>query len=220
MLMLAGCSASSLILEEPEDVRSSGMEVRGATPGEAEFRPPESETNRGGALAVSEAALALRAEIDGWMGTPYLWGGDDVDGIDCSAFVQNVFQDALGVELPRTTAQQRYTGTEIEKDALSFADLVFFYTPQKTRHVGIYLGDGAFAHASSSRGVTVSNLSESYWRDAYTYSRRPVTAAILQPLRVEDGPVPEAVPETEWTPQSVDSPPRTSPRPRKKRAGW
>ncbi|MBN4056342.1 C40 family peptidase, partial [Rhodothermus sp. AH-315-K08] len=170
VLLLAGCSTSSLVLEEPEDVRSRVIQVLETAASENDTRPSDSLSDRSGALAVSEAALALRQEIDGWMGTPYLWGGEDHKGIDCSAFVQNVFQDALGVQLPRTTAQQRYTGTAVDKDRLSFADLVFFHTPQKTRHVGIYLGDGAFAHASSSRGVMVSNLSESYWRDAYTYS--------------------------------------------------
>ncbi|MFT4603952.1 MAG: cell wall-associated NlpC family hydrolase [Rhodothermales bacterium] len=115
----------------------------------------------------------LRSEIGTWMGTPYEWGGDDRNGVDCSAFVQNVYEDVLGVGIARTTGQQQSEGSAVSRSALEPGDLIFFHTPKRTDHVGIYLGEGDFAHASSSRGVMISNLTEDYWKAAYTQARRP-----------------------------------------------
>jgi cell wall-associated NlpC family hydrolase len=198
--MLAGCSASSLVRETPTATRPLTEDSANQASSRL-VSPPR----------VSSAAEALRAEIDGWMGTPYLWGGDDHNGIDCSAFVQNVFRDALDVALPRTTATQRNSGSAVDQGELTFADLVFFFTPIKTNHVGIYLGDGRFAHASSSRGVTVSNLAESYWRDAYTMARRPVTPAVFQPV-VSPVSEPDAPAQTAARPIPRPKPSR--------RSGW
>ncbi|NNE69579.1 MAG: hypothetical protein HKN29_04355 [Rhodothermales bacterium] len=150
----------------------------------------------------------LRSEIDTWMGTPYRWGGEDRNGVDCSAFVQNVFRDALDLTLPRTTSQQQTAGLRVSRAALEPGDLVFFHTPKRTDHVGIYLGQGDFAHASSSRGVMVSNLSESYWATAYTDARRPHT---LQVDTENAAPTQEIVTET---------PDEEAPAPRRRRAGW
>ena len=113
----------------------------------------------------------LRAEGPNWIGIPYRWGGTSRRGIDCSAFVQQYVRTTLGIELPRTTATQRYEGVSIDKGELIPGDLVFFRR-RGTRHVGVYLGDGEFIHASSSRGVTISELSNSYWSRYYWMSRR------------------------------------------------
>ena len=117
----------------------------------------------------------LRAEGPNWIGIPYRWGGTSRRGIDCSAFVQQYVRTTLGIELPRTTASQRYEGVSIGKDELIPGDLVFFRR-RGTRHVGVYLGDGEFIHASSSRGVTISELASSYWTRYYWMSRRIITA--------------------------------------------
>lgn len=119
----------------------------------------------------SDVELRVRAEYDRWKGTPHVLGGNSPRGMDCSAFVQRVFTDAFDVRLPRTTESQVTRGRRISRDDLQPGDLVFF-RPAKTRHVGIYLNDGEFAHASSSEGVTISNLDLEYWRDAYWMSRR------------------------------------------------
>lgn len=107
-----------------------------------------------------------------WQGTPYQWGGNSSSGIDCSAFSQRVMNDLYGVQLARTTLQQSQQGTEIMSKDLLPGDLVFFKTGWKTRHVGIYVGQGDFVHASQSLGVTRSSLSHPYWSKHYWMSRR------------------------------------------------
>jgi probable lipoprotein NlpC len=93
-------------------------------------------------------------------------------GVDCSGFVFLTYRDRLGVELPRTTLHQLKTGSLVEPNELLAGDLVFFLTDGKTRHVGIYLNDDQFVHASKSKGVVVSSLSNNYWRETFWQARR------------------------------------------------
>ena len=118
--------------------------------------------------------LTLREAGPDWIGIPYRWGGTTRRGIDCSSFVQQFVRENLGIELSRTTAAQRYEGVHVERDKLMPGDLVFFRRAG-VRHVGVYLNDGEFIHASSSRGVTISELSSSYWDRHYWMARRIVT---------------------------------------------
>ncbi|PVX39818.1 spr peptidase [Pasteurella langaaensis DSM 22999] len=104
-----------------------------------------------------------------WAGTRYRMGGTGANGIDCSAFMQETFAAAFGISLPRSTAEQRYLGQRIQKQQLRQGDLVFF---RGNRHVGVYMGNNKFMHASSSQGVTISSLDEAYWARTYTQSRR------------------------------------------------
>lgn len=106
-----------------------------------------------------------------WLGTPYRWGGDSRRGIDCSAFVRRIYREAFETELTRTTATQVHQGHYVRKNELKAGDLVFFRRGG-TRHVGIYLRDGDFVHASSSNGVKLSNLSEDYYTRYYWTARR------------------------------------------------
>ncbi len=115
---------------------------------------------------------ALLEQHARWRGVPYRLGGTDRGGIDCSAFVQRTFAERFGIALPRTTAQQGRAGVAVTREALRPGDLVFFKTGRKLRHVGIYLGDGRFLHASTSRGVTLSSLENRYWRERYWKARR------------------------------------------------
>ena len=132
----------------------------------------------GSAVSSERMAMvssALREAGRPWLGTPYRWGGETRRGIDCSAFVRAFMRDNLGVELPRATAGQQFEGVSVRKDDLIPGDLVFFRR-HSVRHVGVYLGAGEFIHASSSRGVTVSNLSEGYYESAYWMARRVLQA--------------------------------------------
>ncbi|MGX2967372.1 NlpC/P60 family protein [Ursidibacter sp. B-7004-1] len=104
-----------------------------------------------------------------WAGTRYRLGGTTKAGIDCSAFVRTTMSNAFNIHLPRSTAEQKYSGKSISKSDLKAGDLVFF---RKNNHVGVYIGGGKFVHASSSRGVITSSLSEKYWAKTYTQSRR------------------------------------------------
>lgn len=119
-----------------------------------------------------------------WLGRPYRFGGSSADGIDCSAFMQTLFRTCAGALLPRTAQEQAAYGQPVERvEDLQFGDLVFFHTRNHAwvSHVGIYLGDNLFAHASSRYGVTVSSLESTYYRKRFLGGRR-LTIADLQHL--------------------------------------
>ncbi len=114
----------------------------------------------------------LLSQYLNWKGTPYQYGGLSKRGIDCSGFVQVTFQNQFSKHLPRTTEQQSKLGITIKKSQLRAGDLVFFKTGYNKRHVGIALGNSEFMHASTSKGVTISNLKNSYWLKHYSFSVR------------------------------------------------
>lgn len=114
-------------------------------------------------------------EIIKYLNTPYRFGGNTEKGIDCSAFTKNVFNHTFSFGLPRSAREQFQIGEEVqEKNDLKIGDLVFFNTRRGVRpgHVGIYLGDNLFAHASSHQGVTVSSLDSTYYSKRYMGGRR------------------------------------------------
>jgi peptidoglycan endopeptidase LytE len=103
------------------------------------------------------------------IGTPYKWGGTTTAGFDCSGFIYYVFQRSQGITLPRTTTLQ-YANIGLSVSSLSPGDLVFFDTTSGRTgisHNGIYIGNGQFIHASTSKGVMISDLSNSYWKQRY-----------------------------------------------------
>jgi cell wall-associated NlpC family hydrolase len=126
--------------------------------------------DRASSIASSLARNAMR-----FLGVPYSFGGTSTAGFDCSGYVQHVFA-MLGVRLPRTADAQFERGQRVRGD-LQLGDLVFFqtYAPGAS-HVGIYLGNDQFVHASSSHGVMVSKLSESYWATRYIGAKRIVAS--------------------------------------------
>ncbi|WP_355661536.1 C40 family peptidase [Halomonas salifodinae] len=143
-----------------------------------------SPAERGAYLGFANPALARvrQALLDAherWVGTPYRLGGSSPRGIDCSALVQRVFQDNFRIELPRTTDAQVREGTPVARDELLVGDLVFFRPPGPYNHVGIYVGEGYFLHASTSQGVILSELDNVYWRRHYWQARRPMEPAQL-----------------------------------------
>lgn len=114
-------------------------------------------------------------EIIKYMNTPYKFGGNSMKGIDCSAFTQTVFRDATSIALNRSAREQFTQGETItDKSELKFGDLVFFNTRRRVRpgHVGIYIGDNLFAHASTKLGVTISSLNHNYYSARYMGARR------------------------------------------------
>jgi len=115
---------------------------------------------------------ALLAQHERWVGTPYRIGGTSFQGVDCSALVQNVFEETFRLSLPRTTGEQVHQGQPVSRGELVPGDLVFFRPPGRYDHVGIYLGEGRFLHASSSRGVMISRLDNRYWQRHYWQARR------------------------------------------------
>ncbi len=122
---------------------------------------------------ASVPSSAWQAEADRWIGTPYHRGGDNRAGADCSGFVQQVYLRVARVSLPRVTQEQFRVGFEVGRSELRPGDLVFFETLGKgVSHVGLMVGGDRFAHASSTKGVTYSRLSETYWNRQFLGARR------------------------------------------------
>lgn len=157
------------------------------------------ESNPGVAATRSD----VMQQIIDWVGTRYHFGGVGRTGIDCSAFTREVFRKAFNVELPRTASEQSGLGEDVRKNELHFGDLVFFHTARHARvsHVGIYVGEGLFANASCSRGVTVCSLQSEYWSKHYLFAKRLFTNTataqreITEKLRLAANAAPEATDE-------------------------
>lgn len=137
-------------------------------------KPPSEVSSRAGqSLPDSNPAIIkLYAQHKQWKSTPYKLGGLSKKGIDCSGFVHITYKERFGVSLPRTTTRQAQVGTKITRQQLQAGDLVFFKTGFKVRHVGIYIEDGKFLHASTSNGVMISNINNRYWKKVYWKSMR------------------------------------------------
>ena len=102
--------------------------------------------------------------IDDWYGTPYQYGGQTLDGVDCSGFVGNLFREVYNKNVPRTTILIEEKALPIPKSKLDEGNLVIFdIDGKKSSHIGVYLQNGHFAHASSSKGVIISDLSSNYY---------------------------------------------------------
>jgi cell wall-associated NlpC family hydrolase len=116
---------------------------------------------------------ALKGEAQSWVGTPYQLGGNGRGGIDCSGFVHNVFQ-ILGLELPRTVETLYQVGETVPRRKLRLGDLVFFRFKGNSgpTHVGIYLGEGVFIHASVGRGVRFDTVESGAYDEAFFGCRR------------------------------------------------
>ncbi len=149
-LIVAGCSSSG-----PKTNTVSETAQTSKTIGSSEFRES-----------------SLFSIYNQWQGVPYRLGGTSKNGIDCSAFVQIAYRDAWQLPLPRTTKLQSKIGNNINYKDAKYGDLVFFKTSRSTNHVGVYLGNSRFMHASTSKGVIISRLDNPYWASKFWQFRR------------------------------------------------
>ncbi|MDE6108436.1 MAG: C40 family peptidase [Oscillospiraceae bacterium] len=109
-----------------------------------------------------------------FLGVPYVWGGNGPKCFDCSGFTKYVMNH-FGYDINRTASAQSTNGVAVSRSELQPGDLVFFHTFSSyvyITHVGIYAGNGQFIHASSSKGITYSDLNSPYYSDAYVCARR------------------------------------------------
>lgn len=136
---------------------------------------PSASALKGESKPGSSVTSQIVTNAKKYLGVPYLWGGSTPKGFDCSGYVQYIFAMS-GITLPRTTTEQYKVGTYVSKSALRPGDLVFLQNTYRPgiSHVGIYIGDGKIIHASSSKGVTISSLSSTYYAQHYYGARRVV----------------------------------------------
>lgn len=120
--------------------------------------------------------IPLYAEVSTWLGTPYRYGGTTKRGVDCSGFTMQVYKKVYRTNLPRSTsglAKAKYQ--KVSKSKLATGDLILFATGKNKKqvsHVGIYMKDGKFIHASTSRGVMVNHINEDYYKKAWVRAVR------------------------------------------------
>ncbi len=146
------------------------------------------EVNKLETKATIEKTVKLNQTIDNilehansYLGTPYRYGGMSRSGIDCSAFVLSVFNEATGLNLPRVAAAQAHEGEQISRSELQKGDLLFFSNRSRISHVGIVYditedGDILFIHAATSKGVSITSLNKSsYWSPRFRFAKRIIT---------------------------------------------
>lgn len=133
--------------------------------------------------SLASKTSELVVDAMGFIGVPYQWGGDSAEtGFDCSGFVRSVYQQSIGLLLPRKAEEQASATHHIEKSDLKPGDLVFFNTMRRAfSHVGIYVGGGRFIHSPRAGGeVRVENMSQSYWQQRFDGARRVLADASTQ----------------------------------------
>jgi cell wall-associated NlpC family hydrolase len=116
---------------------------------------------------------AWRKEADTWLGTPHKLGGLDRRGVDCSGLTLKLHKAVAGISLPHNAAEQFSLGVPVATSRLAAGDLVFFSERGKgVFHVGLSLGGDRFVHASTSRGVIISNLRQAYYASRFCGAKR------------------------------------------------
>ena len=162
LMVVAGLVFTASCAHHPE-AGSVGWQQANRTPGSRH------------ASVVSEIQKQLEAEYQRWRGTRHRLGGSSRGGIDCSGFVKAVYKNIFDMNLPRTTKAQATLGRPVKKADLQAGDLVFFKPPSYPRHVGIYLSNSEFVHASKTKGVTISKMDPNYWDKYFWTARRLLT---------------------------------------------
>ena len=162
--------------EAPKPVVKTPPKEEKKTEGTAK-EEADSKTEDSSSAVVNGSGSDIASFAMQFVGVPYVYGGASPSGFDCSGFTRYVFAQ-FGVKLPHGATPQLKSGAEVSRDNLQPGDLVFFQgtyaTSSAASHCGIYIGDGQFIHSASSgnRGITISNLSDSYYSRHYLTARR------------------------------------------------
>ena len=158
LLLFTGCSSKKTKIYQKKQTTSLKKYNK-----KTEFKAPKNSNYK---------TKALYRQYNKWKGAKYKLGGQNLSGVDCSSFVQQVYFDAFGLRVPRTTSKQALSGSSISKNKLHAGDMILFKTAFNVRHVGIIISNGKFIHASTSYGVVISSVQNPYWKSKYWQSRR------------------------------------------------
>ena len=173
LVSLGGCWSNSKVTYVPHKERKQSS-LQPALDGEKiEVAHPEKlDKVRLQQVLNGERTEALKKHFTSWKGTRYRYGGLSRKGIDCSGFTLLTYKQLFGMSLPRTVREQVKKGKKVQKTSLRPGDLVFFKTGVFQKHVGIYLENDQFMHASRSSGVMISRLDNIYWKKRYWQAKR------------------------------------------------
>ncbi|KVE33817.1 C40 family peptidase [Burkholderia sp. TSV86] len=200
--VVAGMFIGVLIAAAPsafaDEVSSSSQNAVNSAQSDIGFLPQNSQQQPNGTAAPAKSQGGAKSFLSGMagkagdvvvgalnmIGVRYRWGGNTPDsGLDCSGFVRYVFQDTLGMSLPRRAEEMSRVGEKVRMSELKPGDLVFFNTMRRTfSHVGIYIGDNKFVHSPSTGStIRVDDLDSSYWEKRFTGARRIETQFTTKP---------------------------------------
>jgi cell wall-associated NlpC family hydrolase len=168
-LAVIGCASQPRFRSEPVEKKIDKAVLEEETQNTEETQPSGEE-------GKSSVDLEKMGNIiDSYLGTPYKLGGETKTGMDCSGLVVAVYRQYAGFKLPHDTQKLFKLVKRVDKENLSYGDLVFFSDGYfGVSHVGIYLGGGKFVHTSQELGVVVSSLDEDYFRKKYAGARRVI----------------------------------------------
>ena len=124
----------------------------------------------------NELQRKLLKSYANWKGTKYQLGGDSKEGIDCSGLTRRIYREIYGIELPRRTYEQIKIGSRIERQDLKPGDIVYFKPEGTGSHTAVYLGETLFINASTSKGVVISTLENTYWNKYFEFGIRKTNA--------------------------------------------
>lgn len=152
----------------------------GCTPNTRYSNAPEhkkkNRSNQSQQLSVNDN-IKLGSILQSFLGRPYVGKSKYDKGLDCSGFTSEVFKKYNNIRLPRTSKDQFEYGTKISEAKLKYGDLLFFRTEgNKISHVGIFLENNNFIHASTSKGIIISSMLEKYWNKRYAGARRVINS--------------------------------------------
>ena len=164
-------STTLLFVTSLHAMPGNSVDEIGKPPGDKSFLTQVGQVSQN----VSHKASELVGNAMGFLGTAYRRGGNSVEtGFDCSGFVRAVYEQSIGLILPRRAEQQAAATENVDKKDLQPGDLVFFNTMRRAfSHVGIYVGDGKFIHSPKpGASVRVESMSMSYWNGRFNGARR------------------------------------------------
>lgn len=176
IVLAAGCSHRAPLPGRPEYVTPlpATYPAPPTTAAVVTSGPSAPQNGMDGGQSAPQSVSVWKQAAQPWLGTPYRIGGLSRDGIDCSGFTLTLHREVAQRTLARTSQEQWSRSVPVSPNQVRAGDLVFFNTTGKgVSHVGVFLADQEFVHASTSKGVIFSQLTDPYWSNRYLGARRP-----------------------------------------------